>query len=86
MSGMAHFFVVVSGSKIHERVAHFFIDIYSPLSRDDALLCMFSCLSPQCLKCQNKGRLSIKSEEPRSMPLRVSAEALFYMKSSNFRE
>ena len=25
---MAHFFVVVSGSKIHERVAHFFIDIY----------------------------------------------------------
>ena len=31
MSGMAHFFVVVSGSKIHERVAHFFIDIYTPL-------------------------------------------------------
>ena len=29
MSGMAHFFVVVSGSKIHERVAHFFIDIYN---------------------------------------------------------
>ena len=29
VSGMAHFFVVVSGSKIHERVAHFFIDIYS---------------------------------------------------------
>ena len=29
MSGMAHFFVVVSGSKIHERVAHFFIDIYT---------------------------------------------------------
>lgn len=28
VSGMAHFFVVVSGSKIHERVAHFFIDIY----------------------------------------------------------
>ena len=25
----------------------------------------------------NKGRISIKSEEPRSMPLRVSAEALF---------
>ena len=32
MSGMAHFFVVVSGSKIHERVAHFFIDIYTILS------------------------------------------------------
>ena len=31
MSGMAHFFVVVSGSKIHERVAHFFIDIYTAL-------------------------------------------------------
>lgn len=29
VSGMAHFFVVVSGSKIHERVAHFFIDIYT---------------------------------------------------------
>lgn len=28
MSEMAHFFVVISGSKIHERVAHFFIDIY----------------------------------------------------------
>jgi hypothetical protein len=25
---VAHFFVVVSGSKIHERAAHFFIDIY----------------------------------------------------------
>ena len=25
---MAHFFVVVGGSKIHERLAHFFIDIY----------------------------------------------------------
>ena len=28
MSAVAHFLVVVSGSKIHERVAHFFIDIY----------------------------------------------------------
>ena len=28
MSGVAHFFVVVGGSKIHERMAHFFIDIY----------------------------------------------------------
>ena len=26
---MAHFFVVVGGSKIHERMAHFFIDIYT---------------------------------------------------------
>ena len=25
---MAHFFVSVCGSKIHERVAHFFVDIY----------------------------------------------------------
>jgi len=25
---VAHFFVVVGGSKIHERPAHFFIDIY----------------------------------------------------------
>ena len=32
MSGVAHFFVVVGGSKIHERMAHFFIDIYSALS------------------------------------------------------
>ena len=29
VSGVAHFFVVVGGSKIHERLAHFFIDIYS---------------------------------------------------------
>ena len=28
VSAVAHFFVVVSGSKIHERAAHFFIDIY----------------------------------------------------------
>ena len=28
VSVVAHFFVVVSGSKIHERAAHFFIDIY----------------------------------------------------------
>ena len=28
VSGVAHFFVVVGGSKIHERMAHFFIDIY----------------------------------------------------------
>jgi len=26
---VAHFFVVVGGSKIHERPAHFFIDIYT---------------------------------------------------------
>ena len=29
MSGVAHFFMGVGGSKIHERLAHFFIDIYS---------------------------------------------------------
>lgn len=28
VSGVAHFFVVVSGSKFHEPLAHFFIDIY----------------------------------------------------------
>ena len=28
MSGMAHFFMSVGGSKFHERLAHFFIDIY----------------------------------------------------------
>ena len=28
VSGVAHFFVVVGGSKIHERMAHFFMDIY----------------------------------------------------------
>ena len=29
MSAVAHFFMSVGGSKIHERLAHFFIDIYS---------------------------------------------------------
>lgn len=29
MSGVAHFFMGVGGSKIHERLAHFFIDIYT---------------------------------------------------------
>ena len=32
MSGMAHFFMSVGGSKFHERLAHFFIDIYTFLS------------------------------------------------------
>ena len=35
MSGVAHFFMVVGGSNIHERLAHFFIDIYIPISRSD---------------------------------------------------
>ena len=34
VSGVAHFFVVVGGSKIHERLAHFFIDIYRLVSDD----------------------------------------------------
>lgn len=40
MSEMAHFFVVISGSKIHERVAHFFIDIYilPPEERTESLI------------------------------------------------
>ena len=29
VSAVAHFFVVVGGSEIHERPAHFFIDIYN---------------------------------------------------------
>lgn len=32
MSAVAHFFMSVGGSKIHERLAHFFIDIYMILS------------------------------------------------------
>jgi uncharacterized membrane protein YjdF len=32
VSAVAHFFVVVGGSKIHERLAHFFIDIYNFLT------------------------------------------------------
>ena len=31
MSGVAHFFMVVGGSNIHERLAHFFIDIYTDI-------------------------------------------------------
>ena len=34
VSVVAHFFVVVSGSKIHERAAHFFIDIYNNCTRN----------------------------------------------------
>ena len=29
VSTVAHFFVSASGSKFHERMAHFFIDIYN---------------------------------------------------------
>ena len=29
MSVLAHFFVVVCGSLFHERLVHFFVDIYS---------------------------------------------------------
>lgn len=36
---MAHFFVVISGSKIHERVAHFFIDIYISHGREIKAAC-----------------------------------------------
>lgn len=36
MSGVAHFFMVVDGSKIHERPAHFFIDIYIRRYEDGA--------------------------------------------------
>ena len=35
---MAHFFVVISGSKIHERVAHFFIDIYTMRIKEDTVI------------------------------------------------
>jgi len=31
VSGMAHFFTSVGGSKFHERLAHFFIDIYTAI-------------------------------------------------------
>lgn len=34
MSGVAHFFMVVGGSNIHERLAHFFIDIYKLVGVD----------------------------------------------------
>jgi len=34
VSAVAHFFVVVNGSKIHERAAHFFIDIYTNILGD----------------------------------------------------
>ena len=34
VSAVAHFFMVVGGSKIHERPAHFFIDIYSHLKSE----------------------------------------------------
>ena len=36
VSGVAHFFVVVGGSKIHERLAHFFIDIYMQIKEINA--------------------------------------------------
>lgn len=38
MSVLAHFFVVVCGSLFHERLAHFFVDIYT---YDDKLLMTF---------------------------------------------
>ena len=39
MSGMAHFFMSVGGSKFHERLAHFFIDIYIKKFIDIYILC-----------------------------------------------
>ena len=37
MSGVAHFFMVVRGSKFHERAAHFFVDIYILISKTIAV-------------------------------------------------
>ena len=34
MSAVAHFFMSVGGSKIHERLAHFFIDIYNQAAKN----------------------------------------------------
>ena len=50
LSAVAHFFVVVSGSKIHERVAHFFIDIYR----------LTLCANRSCLLFRLKIKRSIK--------------------------
>lgn len=33
VSVVAHFFMSAGGSEIHERLAHFFIDIYIPAQR-----------------------------------------------------
>ena len=33
MSVVAHFFMSVGGSEIHERLAHFFIDFYMLMSK-----------------------------------------------------
>ena len=38
VSGVAHFFVVVGGSKIHERLAHFFVDVYSFIQESSIFL------------------------------------------------
>ena len=56
MSGMAHFFVVVGGSKFHERLAHFFIDIYNTcLSIETVLIrILFACFLRTTFK---KGRV-----------------------------
>ena len=37
MSVLAHFFVVVCGSLFHERLAHFFVDIYT-LEKEAAIM------------------------------------------------
>ena len=39
VSVAAHFFVSASGSKTHERMAHFFIDIYTPEQMTEIYRC-----------------------------------------------
>ena len=38
MSVVAHFFMSVRGSKFHERLAHFFVDIYKHQTMAECLL------------------------------------------------
>ena len=61
MSGVAHFFVVVGGSKIHERLAHFFIDIYSAQPAGQMIGGLYLRGVPQIL-CKHHGVVNIEQK------------------------
>ena len=56
MSVVAHFFMSVGGSEIHERLAHFFIDFYTPVVPELAECSSAILVSLTQISMRNAGR------------------------------
>ena len=75
VSGVAHFFVVVGGSKIHERLAHFFIDIYIvPCSKVKLVAKMLKAIHAQESKKAAREKAKAVVAELNAMKLKEAAK------------